>query len=269
MKKSPKRLFFLLETCMLKALLGKKLNMDLVYDSHGRATPVTEIKVEPNVITLIREKDKDGYRAVQVGIGKRKKANKPEQGWSENAKLKATPSFLKEVNFEGEIALGQEIKIEDVFHKGGMVDVIGTSKGKGFAGVVKRYNFSGGPKTHGQSDRHRAPGSIGSGTTPGRVMKGLKMAGHMGNAQVSILGLEIMGLDKEKESLLVKGSIPGAVGGLVLISKSNKKKEVYHEPEIPAVPNLGGAGEEETKADGGEVNAEETKEEISVPENQA
>ncbi len=229
---------------MLKALIGKKLNMSQIYDSHGRVTPVTKIKLEPNVVIALRDKDNDGYKAAQVGIGISKKVTKPLKGHFDKAKLKSIPKIVKEVSFDGDLQLAQEVRLEEVFHKGALVDVVGKSKGKGFAGVIKRWGFHGGPKTHGQSDRHRAPGSIGSGTTPGRVQKGLKMAGHMGNAQVSIFGLEIMQVDKEDNVLIVKGSIPGPTGATVLIKKSKKKRPDYHEPEIPALPNLGGASEE-------------------------
>ena len=229
---------------MLKALLGQKLNMSVVFDSHGRATPVTEILVGPNTVVVLKDKESDGYKAAQIGFGTAKRINKPLAGYFKKAGLKTSSKVLKEVDFEGELKGGQEVRVDEVFHKGSMVDVIGKSKGKGFAGVIKRYGFHGGPKTHGQSDRHRAPGSIGSGTTPGRVMKGMKMAGHLGNAQVSVFGLEVMGLDKETGKILLKGSVPGPTGSLLLLQKSKKKKEVYHEPEIPAQPALGGGNEE-------------------------
>src|SRR3990167_4713211 len=219
---------------MLKALIGRKLNMSQVWDSHGRVTPVTKLSVEPNTVVILKDKDTDGYKAAQVGVGNQKKPTKPLKGHFDKAKLKIAPSLVREVDFEGDIKAGQEITVDEVFHKGSLVDVVGTSKGKGFAGVIKRYGFHGGPKTHGQSDRHRAAGSIGSGTTPGRVMKGMKMAGHLGNAQVSVFGLEVMGLDKETGKILLKGSVPGPTGSLLLLQKSKKKKEVYHEPEIPA-----------------------------------
>lgn len=230
---------------MLKALIGKKLNMSVVFDSHGRANPVTEILVEPNTIVNLKDKETDGYKAAQIGYGSQKKANKALSGHFKKAGLKAAPALLKEVDFEGELKAGQEIKVDDVFHKGSMVDVIGKSKGKGFAGAIKRHGFHGGPKTHGQSDRHRAPGSIGATTTPGRVFKGMKMAGHMGDAQVTVMGLEVMEVDKESGKILLKGSVPGSTGSLILLKKSKKKREVYHEPEIPAQPALGGSAEEE------------------------
>ncbi len=230
---------------MLKALIGKKFIMSQMFDAHGRVTPVTKIKFDPNVVVALREKEKDGYKAAQVGTGLSKKTNKPLKGHFEKAKITKFPVVMKEVDFEGDLKVGQEIKFDEVFHKGALVDVVGKSKGKGFAGVIKRWGFHGGPKTHGQSDRHRAPGSIGSGTTPGRVQKGLKMGGHMGDAQISIFGLEIMQVDKEEGILVVKGSVPGPNGNTILVKKSKKKRSAYHEPEIPAIPNLGGAAEEE------------------------
>ena len=251
---------------MLKALIGKKLNMSQMFDSHGRVTPVTKIKFEPNVIVALKEKETDGYKAVQIGSGNSKKVTKPLQGHFDKAKLVNKPRILKEVSFDGELKLGQEVVIEEVFHKGALVDVVGKSKGKGFAGVVKRHGFHGGPKTHGQSDRHRAPGSIGSGTTPGRVMKGLKMPGHMGDDQVSIFGLEVMQVDKDENILVVKGSVPGPTGAVVLVKKSKKKKADYHEPEIPAMPTIGGSAEEEKPAENQEISTESKAVEVKVEE---
>nr|QBM02223.1 hypothetical protein [uncultured archaeon] len=234
---------------MLKALIGRKLNMSQVWDSHGRVTPVTKLSVEPNTVVILKDKDTDGYKAAQVGVGNQKKPTKPLKGHFDKAKLKIAPSLVREVDFEGDIKAGQEITVDEVFHKGSLVDVVGTSKGKGFAGVIKRYGFHGGPKTHGQSDRHRAAGSIGSGTTPGRVQKGLKMAGRLGSQQVSVLGLEVMEVNKDENTLLVKGSVPGSIGESLIIKKSTKKKAAYHEPEIPAVPQIGGGGEEKTESE--------------------
>jgi len=156
------------------------------------------------------------------------------------------PKVLREVAFDSDVKVGQKVKVGEVFSKGIMVDVVGVSRGKGFAGGVKRWGFHGGPKTHGQSDRHRAPGSIGSGTTPGRVVKGLKMAGHMGVDQVTIQGLEVIAIDPEKEVILIKGSIPGPSGSVVLIKKSQKKRRNYHDP---VVQNISLGSDEEVKKD--------------------
>jgi ribosomal protein L3 len=158
--------------------------------------------------------------------------------------LTSVPKSFREVEFEGDVQIGQKISLGEVFRKGSLVDVVGISKGKGFAGVVKRWGFAGGPRTHGQSDRERAPGSIGATTTPGRVYKGLKMAGHLGNSRVTVQGLEITEINEEENKLWVKGSVPGARGTLLLIQKSIKKEKAYHEPEIPAIPVVAGAKEE-------------------------
>ncbi len=260
---------------MLKAMLGKKLNMSQMHDSHGRVTPVTKLEIGINTIAFLKDKERDGYKAAQIGFGSKKRASKALKIHLEKSKVKFVPAVLKEVDFEGDIKSGQEVKIEEVFRKGALVDVVGKSKGKGFAGVIKRHGFHGGPKTHGQSDRHRAPGSIGAGTTPGRVYRGQKMAGHMGNAQVSVFGLEIMEVNKEEGILIIKGSVPGPSGSVVLIKKSKKKRADYHEPEIQVIPNLGG-GDEEVKEDSteavGEVKdegktiAEKVSEETTVEE---
>lgn len=253
---------------MLKALIGQKLNMSLVFDSHGRAIPVTGVLVEPNIIVSLKEKDNDGYKAAQIGYGKSKKPTKAFSGHLKKNGVKSIPALLKEVDFEGDVKPGQEIKVDEVFRKGSVIDVIGRSKGKGFAGVVKRWGFHGGPKTHGQSDRHRAPGSIGSGTTPGRVQKGLKMAGHMGNDQVTVFGLEVMELDKETGKILLKGSIPGPTGSLILLKKSKKKREVYHEPEIPTQPAISGE-EEKVEVEENDAKVEEFKTEKKPVQNNA
>lgn len=246
---------------MLKAMLGKKLKMDRTFDSHGRALAVTRIAVEPNFVVSLKEKEKQGYRAAEIGMGTKKKTTKQMAGHFKKAGLKVNLAKTKEVAYEGDLELGSEIKLDDVFRKGILIDVVGVSKGKGFAGGVKRHGFHGGPKTHGQSDRHRAPGSIGSGTTPGRVFKGTKMAGHMGAEQVTVQGLQIVEIDKENNLLIVKGSVPGATGATILIKKSSKKPKAYHEPEIPAIPNLGAkeeAKEETSDASSDAENAPET-----------
>jgi large subunit ribosomal protein L3 len=232
---------------MLKALLGRKMKMESSYDSHGRAIPVTKILVEPNVIVSLKSKEKEGYKAAEVGAGQRKKVGKALAGHFQKAGLEKVSLATKEIDFDGEVKEGQAVKVGDVFRKGSLVDVVGISKGKGFAGGMKRHGFHGGPKTHGQSDRHRAPGSIGSGTTPGRVFKGTKMAGHMGSDQVTVQGLQIVQVDEEQNLLIVKGSVPGSAGTSLLIKKSIKKPKAYHEPEIPAQPNLGGKEEEEAE----------------------
>lgn len=248
---------------MLKAMLGKKLNMDRTFDSHGRALAVTKIFVEPNFVVSLKSKESQGYKAAEIGFGEKRKITKQMVGHFKKAGLKKNLSKTREVAFDGELSPGMEIRIEDVFRKGVLVDVVGISKGKGFAGGVKRHGFRGGPKTHGQSDRHRAPGSIGSGTTPGRVFKGTRMAGHMGAERVTVQGLQVVDIDKENNLIVIKGSVPGPAGSTILLRKSSKKPKAYHEPEIPEAPNIGGGKDEEeaTEADNSENQVEKKIEE--------
>ncbi len=218
---------------MIQAILGKKLEQTQGFLQNGTRIPMTKIMVGGNVVSQIKTIEKDGYEAVQLGFGNTKKADKPTQGHSKKAGLKETPRFFKEVKadkLEG-IEAGTAINVEEILEAGDRIDVTGTSKGKGYAGVVKRHGFHGGPKTHGQSDRHRAPGSIGQSTTPGRVYKGKKMAGRMGNEQVTVKNLEV--IEVNGEELLIKGLIPGSIGSIVTITRiGNNKKHVglYQEP---------------------------------------
>ena len=225
---------------MISTLLGSKQKMGQAF-IEGTRVPVTWIKTGPCTVTQIKREEKDGYWAVQLGLGERKLKNtsKPLQGhFRKSQKLQDTlpsrqagkiqnfPRHLREVRLEKEpeIKVGDTITVSDIFKKGDVVTIIGTSKGKGFAGVVKRWRFSGGPRTHGQSDRERAPGSIGQGTTPGRVLKGKKMAGRMGGERVRVQNLRIVKVDPEKRCLLVAGAVPGARGSVVEISRAVKKK---------------------------------------------
>jgi large subunit ribosomal protein L3 len=230
---------------MVKGVIAEKVEMSQVFDRHNRVVAVTKLRVAPNYVVAVKEVEKDGYKAAQIGAGVDKRAKKPQIGVAKKVGLKAVPRLFREVQFEGDLQPGEEINLEEVLRKGQLVDITGFSKGKGFAGVVKRWGFAGGPRTHGQSDRERAPGSIGATTTPGRVYKGLKMAGHMGNEQVTAQGLEIIEIDKEEGEVLVRGSVPGARGSFLLIKKSKKKKKAYHEPEIPETPVVAAAKEEE------------------------
>ena len=202
---------------MLQGFLGKKIGMTQIFREDGKVVPVTVIEAGPCVVTQVKTKETDGYEAVQLGYGDVKRRNKPQAGHLKNSRLSR---YLREVatNDTSEFAVGQTIGV-DIFETGEKVDIIGTSKGRGFAGVMKRWNFGGGPRTHGQSDRARAPGSIGGGTTPGKVYKGLKMAGHMGNRRITVKGLEIVEIDSERNLLLVKGGIPGATNSLVQIRR--------------------------------------------------
>ena len=209
----------------IEGLLGRKLGMTQVFDATGKIHAVTVVEAGPMVVTQVKSVVKDGYDAVQVGYGEKKKINKPMRGH-----LKASGSnarLVKEFRSPaaGEYNVGDKIGIE-LFTEGDLVHVTGTSRGRGFAGGVRRHNFRGGPKTHGQSDRHRAPGSIGSGTTPGRVLKGQRMAGHMGAAQVTSKNLRVIAKDEGKGLLLIEGAVPGATNGTVrvrIVKKRDKK----------------------------------------------
>lgn len=200
-------------------LLGRKLGMTQVFRNDGTVTGATVIQAGPCVVTQLRTVARDGYEAVQIGFGEAKRLNKPERGHlKDNGDLRHLQEFRGPV---GEMTVGQRIGPE-IFEEGTLIDVAGTSIGRGFAGTVKRHHFSGGPKTHGQSDRHRAPGSIGAGTTPGRVFKGTKMSGHMGAETVTTQGLEVLRVDTARNLLFVKGSVPGFRNGLVRIRRSRK-----------------------------------------------
>jgi large subunit ribosomal protein L3 len=203
---------------MLQGFLGKKIGMTQIFREDGIVVPVTVVEAGPCVVTQVKTKETDGYDAVQLGFGEVKRRNKPLSGHLKNSRLSR---YLREVSADdtSEFEVGQTLAV-DIFEAGEKVDVIGTSKGRGFAGVMKRWNFKGGPRTHGQSDRMRAPGSIGGGTTPGRVYKGLKMGGHMGNRRITVKGLEIIEIDTERNLLMIKGGIPGATNSLVQIRRA-------------------------------------------------
>jgi large subunit ribosomal protein L3 len=202
---------------MINGLLGKKLRMSRMIDPNGSVVGVTLMSVGPCYVTQVKTPETDGYAAVQIGYEESKKLTKPKLGH-----LKHTPHLrhLREMRSDPEepLTVGQKLDVS-LFEPGEMVNVVGTSKGRGFAGGMKRHGFHGGPKTHGQSDRARAPGSAGAGTTPGRVLKGTRMAGHMGHEQVTVRNLEVMAVDPERNLLALKGSVPGPSGGLVAIKK--------------------------------------------------
>jgi large subunit ribosomal protein L3 len=211
----------------VEGLLGKKLGMVQMFDKDGTVVGCTVVEAGPCMVTQVKTKDTDGYEAVQLGYGHKKRVNEPEKGH-----LKGLGNFRHLREFRADsldgVQVGQRIGAE-LFQAGDMVDVTGISKGRGFAGVVKRHGFHGGPKTHGQSDRHRAPGSIGSGTTPGRVLKGLPMAGHMGHEQVTVRNLEVVEANPARGILLIRGAVPGARDGLIKIRKArtgSKRKNV-------------------------------------------
>ena len=209
---------------MLKGLIGKKVGMTQIFDETGSAVPVTLIEAGPCFVTQVRTPEKDGYVAVQLGF-EEIKPKRLTGGQLGHLKRNNLPPlrFLREFRAkETDVKAGEKVTV-DVFGVGEHVDVIGTSKGRGFAGAVKRYGFRGGPKTHGQSDRQRAPGSRGAGSTPGRVFKGSRGPGHMGNARVTSQNLKVVIVDPERNLLGVRGAVPGARGGVVMIKPARKQ----------------------------------------------
>jgi large subunit ribosomal protein L3 len=203
---------------MTVGLIGRKVGMTQVFEKDGTMVAVSVLEVAPNTVTRLRTPDRDGYSAVQLGTDEKKKINKPQAGHLGDLPALST---LREFRVDdlGTYEVGQTIAVGDVFADGDLVDVTGVSKGKGFAGHVKRHNFSRGPMTHG-SDHHREPGSIGPGTTPGRVYKGVRMAGHMGDERVTTKKVKVVRADSEHNLLLVKGSLPGGRGSLILVKKA-------------------------------------------------
>lgn len=207
---------------MLQGIIGKKLGMTQVFGDGGRVEAVTAIEAGPCTVTQVKTVAEEGYNAAQLGFGQAKRLNSPQKG---HLKELGQFKYLREFRVDDTeaIKVGERVDVS-LFKTGDLVDVTGVSKGKGFAGVVKRHHFAGGPKTHGQSDRHRAPGSIGATTSPGRVLKGTRMAGHMGNKQVTVQRLKVFEADPARNLLLVEGAVPGAKNGLLLISKSSRGK---------------------------------------------
>ena len=205
---------------MSVGLIGRKIGMTQIFDDDGRFVPVTVIRAGPCCVTQIKSDESDGYSAVQIGFEATSEGglNQPEAG---HLKDLEPLTILREFRVRGDpdLNIGDWLSV-DQFEPGQKIAITGTSKGKGFAGTVKRHGFHGGPRTHGQSDRLRAPGSIGAGTYPGKVFKGQKMAGHMGSARVTIGKSEVVKSDSERDVLLVKGPVPGANGGLVLVRPS-------------------------------------------------
>ena len=209
---------------MFKGLIGKKIGMTQIFNEEGLAIPVTVIEAGPCYVTQIRTPEKEGYSAVQLGFEevRPKKLTNGELGHLKRSNIPPL-RFLREFSAKSpELKEGETVNV-DVFSVGERVDVTGTSKGRGFAGGVKRYHFKGGPRTHGQSDRERAPGARSSGTTPGRVFKGSRGPGHMGNEKVTSSNLRVVLIDAERNLLGVQGAVPGARGGLVLIKEARKQ----------------------------------------------
>ena len=206
----------------MTGLLGKKIGMTSIFDDSGQVIPCTVIEAGPCFVTQVKTSERDGYTSVQLGFDEKKErlVGKPLQGHFKKAGTKPQ-RFVREFRSDAglEFQPGQELRVDAVFTKGDVVAVIGTSKGRGFQGVVKRHHFGGGFRTHGQSDRERAPGSIGSSSYPSRVFKGMRMAGRMGGTRITVRNLKVVGIIADSNLLLVKGSIPGAINGFVEIHK--------------------------------------------------
>jgi len=203
-------------------LIGKKVGMTSMYNENGKNLPCTVLEVGPCVVTQVKTADKDGYDAVQVGFGDRKESRTSQAmaGHFKKAKVNAKQHLAEFADYGKEYNPGDEVKIEDVFEEGEFVSVVGTSKGRGFQGVVRRHGFAGvGQATHGQHNRMRAPGSIGAASTPARVYKGMRMAGQMGNGQVTMENLQVLKIMSEEGLIVVKGAVPGHKGATVIVRK--------------------------------------------------
>ncbi len=211
---------------MAISLLGRKVGMTRIYNEDGSATPVTVLEMTPNKVSQVKTLEIDGYTAIQLVAGSKKasRVNKAQAGHFSKANTEAGSQICESrVDNIEDYELGSEIKV-DIFEEGQLIDVTGTSKGKGFAGVLKRYNFAGKDATHGNSINHRTPGSIGQNQTPGRVFKGKKMTGHMGDVRTTTQNLTVVRIDLDKNLLLVKGAVPGATGGHVSVKAAVKVK---------------------------------------------
>ncbi|HEX8362657.1 MAG TPA: 50S ribosomal protein L3 [Longimicrobium sp.] len=205
----------------MSAIIGRKLGMTQIFDEAGTVVPVTVIQAGPCPVVQVRTAERDGYSAVQLGFGAQKevRVNKAEKGHATKAGLEAAPAVLKEFRFdENTPEVGGTVTVEG-FERGGRVKVTGVTKGRGFQGVVKRHGFGGGRASHGATRVHRAPGSIGAGTNPSRVIKGKRMPGHMGDAQQTVRNLLVAKIDAERNLLYVRGAVPGPVNGVVFIQK--------------------------------------------------
>jgi len=219
----------------VQTILGQKIDQTQKFLEDETRIPVTKLWVKGNVVVAVKTNDKDHYSAVQLGFGTRKKANKAHLGQIKGASLQQAPKFLKEIRMADEDSLpeiGRVLNVNEILKPGDIINVTGISKGKGYAGVVKRHHFKGGPRTHGQSDRERAPGSIGQTTTPGRVYKGKRMAGRMGHETATIRNLEVV--DVSQDTILVKGLVPGGRNTLIMVKKVSENKKfvpLYKEKE--------------------------------------
>jgi large subunit ribosomal protein L3 len=204
----------------MSGIIGRKLGMTQIFDESGAVVPVTVIEAGPCPVVQVRTEDRDGYAAVQLGFGAQKenRVNRAEKGHATKAGLEAAPSVLKEFRFDEAPAVGENVTVEG-FAKGLRVKVTGVTKGRGFQGVMKRHGFGGGRASHGATRVHRAPGSIGAGTNPSRVIKGKKMPGHMGDVQQTVRNLLVAKVDAERNLLYVRGAVPGPVNGVVFVTK--------------------------------------------------
>lgn len=206
----------------IKGIIGKKLGMARIFTDDRKVQPLTAVQAGPCTVTQVKTVDSEGYNAIQLGYGLAKRLKSAQKG---HLKELGMLRYLREFRVESTegIKRGDTVDVSQ-FKPGDRVDITGITKGKGFAGVVKRYHFAGGPKTHGQSDRHRAPGAIGASTSPGHVFKGMRMAGHLGNARLTVRNLVVLRADPERNLLLIKGAVPGNKNGLLLIRKSSGGK---------------------------------------------
>ena len=204
----------------MKGILGRKQGMTRLFMEDGSVEAVSVVEAGPCVVTQVKTEQRNGYQAVQIGYEEARKLNEPEAG---HLKRIAPMRHLRELRTDdlGDAQVGQRIDVT-IFQAGDMVDVVGVSKGKGFAGGMKRHNFRGGPKTHGQSDRGRAPGSVGAGTSPGRVWKGTRMAGHMGDRRITAVNLRVLHVDPERNLVMVRGAVPGARNGMLFIKEARR-----------------------------------------------
>lgn len=207
----------------IHGIIGKKIGTTQMFREDGRADAVTVVQAGPCTVTQVKTEDTDGYVGVQLGYEEAKSLNRPKAGHLKN--VDKNFRVLREFGIDdvSEVELGQEIDVS-LFNAGDLIDATADSKGRGFQGGVKRYNFRGGPKTHGQSDRHRAPGSVGAGSTPGKVIKGLRMAGHMGSQRVTVRKLEVIEADTDRNLIFIKGAVPGSRNSVVLLKRSGSRK---------------------------------------------
>lgn len=251
---------------MINTLFGKKIDQKQKFLENGERVPVTVILVSDNAVLQVKTKDADTYAAVQLGVGVKKKPTKALSGHAKKAGFDSVSSYVREVRVadSDELPLvGELVAVDAVFAPGDIVAITGTSKGKGWAGVVKRHGFRGGPKTHGQSDRQRAPGSIGQTTTPGRVYKGKRMAGRMGSDQVTVANLTVVAVDPETKTLLVAGLVPGHKQSLVTITKTGSKKKFVELLEEKVKREAREAVEAEKAAKEAEIAAKKAEEEAA------